>query len=154
MMITATSLKKQKQEIMSTASETDREYPLAILINRSSASASELMSGTLQDLDRAVLVGERTYGKGIGQQGFQISGFTSKSLLGESATFYLLSLTTMRYFFPSGKNPHGVGVSPDRDVQPWTASGDRSPRTSWLRTPTGWPRRSPTRCFISSTAAD
>jgi carboxyl-terminal processing protease len=120
--------KENEQEIMSSASETDRDLPLVVLINRSSASASELLAGTLQDLKRAVLVGDRTYGKGIGQQGYTVTGFSDKTVLGESATFYLLSLTTIRYFFPSGGNPHGVGVTPDREVRPAGATGDRFAR--------------------------
>lgn len=67
------------------------EIPLAVLVNRRSASASEIVSGSLQDLDRAVIVGERTFGKGLVQ--------TRKELAHNS----LLKITTSKYYIPSGR---------------------------------------------------
>ena len=69
----------------------DLKIPLAVLINHSSASASEIVSGTMQDLDRGVLIGERSYGKGLVQ--------TTRPL-GYNAR---LKLTTARYYTPSGR---------------------------------------------------
>jgi len=67
------------------------EVPLTILINENAASASEIVSGTLQDLDRAVIIGERSFGKGLVQ--------TTRPL-GYNAR---LKLTTAKYYTPSGR---------------------------------------------------
>lgn len=67
------------------------DLPLAVLINGSSASASEIVSGVVQDLDRGVVIGERSYGKGLVQQTRDI-GFNSK-----------LKLTVAKYYIPSGR---------------------------------------------------
>ena len=69
----------------------DLKLPLAILINENTASASEILSGSMQDLDRAVIVGERSYGKGLVQ--------TTRPLPYDD----LLKITTGRYYIPSGR---------------------------------------------------
>jgi len=69
----------------------DLKIPLTILVNHSSASASEIVAGTMQDLDRGVIIGERSYGKGLVQ--------TTRPL-GYNAR---LKLTTARYYTPSGR---------------------------------------------------
>ncbi|HBN79404.1 MAG TPA: S41 family peptidase [Planctomycetaceae bacterium] len=71
------------------------DFPMAILINRFSASASEIVSACLQDHDRAVIVGERSWGKGSVQNVIELED-------GNSA----LKLTTASYHRPSGKNIH------------------------------------------------
>jgi carboxyl-terminal processing protease len=90
-------------------------YPIAILLNRYSASASEIVAAALQDHARAVVVGERSYGKGSVQNIIPMEG-------GASA----LKLTTASYWRPSGTNIHRFpdskedddwGVKPNRDVQ-------------------------------------
>lgn len=69
----------------------DTQIPLAVLVNRMSASASEIVSGALQDLDRAVIMGERTYGKGLVQAPRELPyGGT-------------LKITTSKYYIPSGR---------------------------------------------------
>lgn len=70
-------------------------FPMAVLVNRYSASASEIVSACLQDHDRAVIVGERTWGKGSVQNIIELEG-------GKSA----LKLTTAGYKRPSGENIH------------------------------------------------
>lgn len=75
--------------------------PLVVLVNRDSASASEILAAALQDHHRAELVGERTYGKGSVQ--------TVLPLAGGGA----IKLTTSRYFTPSGRSINGVGIEPD-----------------------------------------
>lgn len=67
------------------------DTPLAVLINSNSASAAEIVSGTLQDLDRAVLLGERSFGKGLVQTTMQV-GYNS-----------YVKLTTHKYYIPSGR---------------------------------------------------
>lgn len=69
----------------------DAEIPLAILVNSASASASEIVAGALQDLDRAVIIGTRTFGKGLVQ--------TSRDLPYNGS----LKVTTAKYYIPSGR---------------------------------------------------
>ncbi|WP_367874792.1 S41 family peptidase [Luteolibacter sp. Populi] len=82
-----------------------REYPIRVLIDKMSASASELTSGALQDLKRAVIVGETSYGKGSVQNIIPMGGGT------------MLRLTIATYHTPSGKTPHGKGITPDIKVE-------------------------------------
>jgi carboxyl-terminal processing protease len=80
----------------------DAKYPIVILVNRNTASAAEIVSGALQDHDRALIVGETTFGKGLVQTVFPIS---------ENAG---LALTTFHYYTPSGRliqrNYNGVSL--------------------------------------------
>ncbi len=69
----------------------DLDIPLAILINKSSASASEIVSGVLQDLDRGVVIGQKSYGKGLVQNTRDV-GYNSK-----------VKLTTAKYYIASGR---------------------------------------------------
>ncbi|MFT4524248.1 MAG: carboxyl-terminal processing protease [Granulosicoccus sp.] len=69
----------------------DGEIPIVVLVNRGSASASEIVSGTLQDLDRGVVLGEKTFGKGLVQ--------TTRPLSYNSQ----LKVTTAKYYIPSGR---------------------------------------------------
>ena len=78
-----------------------RSYPVAVLIDRMSASASELTAGALQDLNRATVVGELSYGKGSVQEIIPMGGGTA------------LRLTIATYHTPSGNTPHRKGITPD-----------------------------------------
>ena len=95
---------------MSSGSGNDK-LPLAVLIDRNSASASEILAACLQDYGRAAVVGERSYGKGTVQRLMRIESGRS-----------VLKLTTATYWRPSGKNIHRMpgakptdewGVKPD-----------------------------------------
>jgi carboxyl-terminal processing protease len=77
-----------------------RHYPMVILINGGSASGAEIVAGALKDLDRALLVGETTFGKGSVQSVIQLRD--------ESA----VKITTAHYYTPSRQEIHEVGVSP------------------------------------------
>ena len=79
-------------------------YPMAILVNRYSASASEIVAAALQDHARAVIVGERSYGKGSVQNLIEMEN-------GQTA----LKLTTASYWRPSGKNIHRFPDSKEED---------------------------------------
>lgn len=79
-------------------------FPMAVLINRLSASASEILSACLQDHNRAVVVGERSWGKGSVQNVIELEG-------GDSA----LKLTTASYHRPSGKNIHRFPGATEED---------------------------------------
>jgi carboxyl-terminal processing protease len=83
---------KNEQSAYETAHDAmDENIPIAILINRGSASASEIVAGTLQDYDRAVIIGERSYGKGLVQMQ---RGFLYNSLV---------KITMAKYYTPSGR---------------------------------------------------
>lgn len=83
---------KQYDKTYSTSKEpVDSKIPVMVLVNSSSASASEIVSGALQDLDRAVIIGEKTYGKGLVQMTREISYNTK------------LKVTTAKYYMPSGR---------------------------------------------------
>jgi len=74
--------------------------PLAVLINGASASASEIVAGALQDLDRGVVIGQRSYGKGLVQQTFNLPYHS------------LVKVTVAKYFTPSGRCIQAVDYSP------------------------------------------
>lgn len=106
-----------EEEVLSTDAPSDREYPVVILVNKSSASASELTSGSLQGNGRAIVVGQTSFGKGIGQSGSSIAGFASETALGDTRSLYVVYLTMMRYLLPEGKRSiHHIGVEPDVPV--------------------------------------
>jgi carboxyl-terminal processing protease len=69
----------------------DTRYPIIVIVNRNTASAAEIVSGALQDHDRALIVGETTFGKGLVQTVFQVAENTG------------LALTTYHYYTPSGR---------------------------------------------------
>jgi len=69
----------------------DTEMPIVILVNRGSASASEIVSGSIQDIDRGIIIGQKTFGKGLVQQTRQLS-YNAQ-----------LKVTTAKYYIPSGR---------------------------------------------------
>jgi len=103
----------------------DTVMPLVVLVSRGSASASEIVSGSLQDMDRAVIVGQRTFGKGLVQTTRNLS-YNAK-----------LKVTTAKYYIPSGRciqavdyshrNEDGsVGLIPDSLITEFKTKNGRS----------------------------
>ncbi|MDD2196382.1 MAG: S41 family peptidase [Bacteroidales bacterium] len=84
-------IKEFDQEYNTPSKPFDTEIPLVVIVDRISASASEIVAGALQDLDRAVIIGERTFGKGLVQ---------ATRPLPHNA---LLKITTAKYYIPSGR---------------------------------------------------
>lgn len=81
------------------------DVPLVVLINENTASASELVAGAIRDHKKGTLVGQKTYGKALGQTRRDYSEDGSGIIL-----------TIARYFTPSGECIHGVGISPDIEI--------------------------------------
>ncbi len=93
--------KKEDVKYDATSSATLSKVPMAVLVNGGSASASEIVSGSLQDHKRAIIVGTRTFGKGSVQVILPINNTEA------------LRLTIARYYLPSGRTIQAVGVKPD-----------------------------------------
>ena len=83
---------------------TQLKYPLAILVNKGTASASEIVSGAVQDTKAGKLFGTTTYGKGCVQNIFNLTRETG------------VKLTIAEYYTPSGRSINGVGINPDVEV--------------------------------------
>jgi carboxyl-terminal processing protease len=98
--------------LMATDSKNDVDWPMVVLVNQYSASASEIVSGALKDHNRAWIVGERTFGKGSVQMLYALANRTA-----------YLKLTTSHYYLPSDRNIHREenstvwGVDPDFVVE-------------------------------------
>ncbi len=82
----------------------NKDIPIVVLINKGSASASEILSGALKDNHLAYLVGQRTYGKGSVQQVLPLSSTDG------------IKITMARYYTPSDTNIDKIGIPPDREV--------------------------------------
>jgi carboxyl-terminal processing protease len=100
-----------REEKRATRPGTEPDYPLVVLVNGSSASASEIVAGALKNLDRAIIVGQTTFGKGSVQLVFP-------RVTPDNAA---LKLTIAQYLTPGDYSIQGVGVSPDVALDPMTA---------------------------------
>ncbi|MBT3819866.1 MAG: S41 family peptidase [Nitrospinaceae bacterium] len=82
------------------------DKPIIVLVNKGSASASEIVAGALKDLDRGLLIGRKTFGKGSVQTIIPLSGGAG------------IRITTAKYYTPLGVEIHGIGIQPDIEVGP------------------------------------
>lgn len=92
------------------------DLPLVVLVDKNTASASEIVAGALQDRDRAKVVGTKTFGKGVFQEVIELSNGGA------------LDITAGQYFTPSGANLGGKGVSTGAGIKPDVAAQD-DPKT-------------------------
>ena len=99
------TLDKQNNKETINATKGADDIKIAVLVNKGSASASEIVAGALKDRKRATIIGTQTFGKGIVQTVFNMPD-------GEG-----LKLTTSAYYTPSGVNIHGKGIAPDIKVE-------------------------------------
>jgi carboxyl-terminal processing protease len=81
------------------------DYDLVVLVNKNSASASEILAGAIRDRDAGILIGERTYGKGIVQSIIPLDNGS------------LIKMTTAEYLTPKYRSIHGIGIEPDIVVE-------------------------------------
>jgi carboxyl-terminal processing protease len=81
------------------------DYPMVVLVNGNSASASEIFAGAIKDYEYGTLLGTTTFGKGIVQSIFSLSD-------GDA-----LKITTAKYYTPNGYNIHGTGIDPDIELE-------------------------------------
>jgi carboxyl-terminal processing protease len=95
-----------ERTLKATGDPIDAKAPLVVLVNRGSASASEIVAGALQDRDRAKLVGTRTFGKGVFQEVLELTNGGA------------LDITAGQYFTPKGRNLGGRGVHTGTGLTP------------------------------------
>ena len=122
---TKSRIEKHNNTYKTSKEPVDTEIPLAILVDGKSASASEIVSGALQDLDRAVIIGSRSFGKGLVQRPVDLTYGTQ------------LKVTISRYYTPSGRciqalnysNKDKNGVATKTEAKNYTAFKTRKGRT-------------------------
>ncbi|MCY3954616.1 MAG: S41 family peptidase [Nitrospira sp.] len=108
----------RKDEYRSSPPMDPPEYPMIVLVNQGSASASEIVAAAMQDWGKAVILGKTTFGKGSVQTILPLSDGSG------------LRLTTAKYYTPRGESIHSVGVKPDIVVEPKPITAAEEPKES------------------------